>query len=164
MVKLGTSLLRRAVVCCLCGLGAASVALASPPLMGRGEIVTRVAGDTHLTPQRRSISSFGRLDLRVPTDLSNASDATSQIRFPSPRRTPGNANDNPGSANDNYQLPALGTVRSQVRDMGRAEEFVRRVHREGMPVVRLWESNSALLSLGLNQRGKPGLWLVQKIR
>jgi len=144
-------------VCGLCGLGAASFAVASPPLMGRGGIVTRVAGDIHPTPQNRSISSLGRLDLRVPTDMSNASDATSQIRFPSPRRTP-------ESANDKYQLPALGTDGPQVRVMGGAEEFVRRVHREGLPVVRLWESNSALLSLGLNQRGKPGLWLVQKVR
>jgi hypothetical protein len=31
-----------------------------------------------------------------------------------------------------------------------------------VPIARLWESHSALLSLGLNQRGKPGLWLIQK--
>jgi hypothetical protein len=50
------------------------------------------------------------------------------------------------------------------RPMSRAEEFTRRVHREGLPVARLWESKSALISLGLNQRGKPGLWLIQKTR
>ena len=145
------------MVCGLCGLGAASVAAASPPLMDRGGTATRVAGNTHPTPQSRSIGSLGRFDLRVPTDISNASNATSQLRFPSPRRAP-------ASANDKYQLPALGTDGPQVRVMGPAEEFVRRVHREGLPGVRLWESNSALLSLGLNQRGKPGLWLVQKVR
>ena len=38
------------------------------------------------------------------------------------------------------------------------------VRREGLPLARLWENKSALLSLGLNKKGKPGLWLVQKIR
>jgi hypothetical protein len=43
------------------------------------------------------------------------------------------------------------------------EELLRRVHREGLPVARLWENKSALVSLGLNQRGKPGLWIIQKV-
>lgn len=47
---------------------------------------------------------------------------------------------------------------------GGAVEFAHRIHREGLPVARLWENRSALLSLGLNAKGKPGLWLVQKIR
>jgi hypothetical protein len=42
------------------------------------------------------------------------------------------------------------------------QEFVRRVHQEGLPVARLFESKSALLHLGLSPKGKPGLWLVQK--
>jgi hypothetical protein len=41
---------------------------------------------------------------------------------------------------------------------------VSRVHREGLPVARLFETKSALVHLGLNPRGKPGLWLVQKTR
>ncbi len=48
--------------------------------------------------------------------------------------------------------------------MSQFEEFARRVHREGIPVARLWESHTALLSLGLNQRGKPGLWIIQKVK
>jgi hypothetical protein len=43
-------------------------------------------------------------------------------------------------------------------------EIAQRVRREGLPVARLFETKSALLHLGLNQRGKPGLWLVQKTR
>ena len=39
-----------------------------------------------------------------------------------------------------------------------------RLHREGLPMARLWENKSALLSLGLNKKGKPGLWTIQKIR
>ena len=66
----------------------------------------------------------------------------------------------PGSRDSN--LPALGADAGEARVMSRAESFARRVHREGLPVARLWENHSALISLGLNAKGKPGLWLVQK--
>jgi hypothetical protein len=68
----------------------------------------------------------------------------------------------PGSRDSN--LPSLGADAGEARVMSRTESFVRRFHREGLPVARLWENHSALLSLGLNARGKPGLWLVQKTR
>ena len=55
----------------------------------------------------------------------------------------------------------IGELNFQV--MGQAEILARRIHREGLPVGRLLETKSALLSIGLNQRGKPGLWLTQKI-
>jgi hypothetical protein len=58
----------------------------------------------------------------------------------------------------------LGADAGETRVMSRAETFARHFHREGLPVARLWENHSALLSLGLNGRGKPGLWLVQKTR
>ena len=45
-----------------------------------------------------------------------------------------------------------------------AERFVGRVRREGLPLARLWKSESALLSIGLNQRGKPGVWFTQTVR
>jgi hypothetical protein len=44
------------------------------------------------------------------------------------------------------------------------EERVRLARRNGLPVARLWESKSALLHLGFNQKGKPGLWIIQKTR
>ena len=52
---------------------------------------------------------------------------------------------------------------SMGKPMSPAEVFARRVHQEGLPVARLWETKSAMVSLGLNPKGKPGLWLVQKI-
>jgi len=57
-----------------------------------------------------------------------------------------------------------GTGEQNFRAMSQAEIFARRIHREGLPVARLWESKSALISLGLNTKGKPGLWLTQKVQ
>jgi hypothetical protein len=56
------------------------------------------------------------------------------------------------------ELPAMGADTAvPVRIPSRAEEFARRVQREGLPLARLWENKSALVSLGLNKKGKPGL-------
>ena len=63
-------------------------------------------------------------------------------------------------AQEQIDLPAMGT---HSRIPNRVQEFARRVHREGLPVARLWENQSALVSLGLNNKGKPGLWIIQKI-
>jgi hypothetical protein len=43
------------------------------------------------------------------------------------------------------------------------EDVARRFHREGLPVARLWQTESTALSLGLNNKGKPGLWFVKKL-
>jgi hypothetical protein len=42
------------------------------------------------------------------------------------------------------------------------QDRVRLFHRDGFPVARLWENKSALVHLGFNAKGKPGLWIVQK--
>jgi hypothetical protein len=62
------------------------------------------------------------------------------------------------------QLPALGADAAPAATKSTMEELARRLHREGLPVARLWESHTALISLGLSPRGKPGLWLIQKVK
>ncbi|HWW29810.1 MAG TPA: hypothetical protein VNY80_07335 [Steroidobacteraceae bacterium] len=42
------------------------------------------------------------------------------------------------------------------------QDRVRLFRRDGFPVARLWENKSALVHLGFNAKGKPGLWIVQK--
>lgn len=119
--------------------------------------MTRVSGESYASRPSswiRSVSGHvdvARLDLRAPADVPAPA-------FPSAGRT------QLGAANYLDQLPALGADGPQARTMSKSEEFLRRVHREGVPVVRLWESHTALLSLGLNQGGKPGLWLIQKVK
>jgi hypothetical protein len=54
----------------------------------------------------------------------------------------------------------LGSIATQPS----MEERLRLARRDGLPVARLWESKSALLHLGFNQKGKPGLWIMQKTR
>ena len=97
------------------------------------------------------------LDLRPPSMHAPGDFAAASVDRPSWGRPRA-----PGSRDSN--LPTLGAEAGEARAMSRAESLVRRFHREGLPVARLWENHSALLSLGLNAKGKPGLWLVQKTR
>jgi hypothetical protein len=148
MGKCGNQGLARIALLGLCGLGLMHVAWASPPAGQRGAM---------------------RQDLHPPLDLhasvstmAAAASEKAPAAFPSSlhRQTLGV----PEGAQVQTQLPQLGSEGGpQARPMSRAEEFTRRVHREGLPVARLWENKSALLSLGLNQKGKPGLWIIQKI-
>jgi hypothetical protein len=64
-------------------------------------------------------------------------------------------------AQEQPEFSNLGSV--GMRAHPAIQDFVRKVHREGLPVARLFETKSALLHIGLSPRGKPGLWLVQKI-
>lgn len=60
------------------------------------------------------------------------------------------------------QSESLHASAEQTR-VGGVEAMAQRFRHEGLPVARLWENHAALISLGLNSKGKPGIWLVQKI-
>jgi len=49
------------------------------------------------------------------------------------------------------------------RNSASPESLARRVHNEGLPLARLWENHAVLISLGVNPKGKMGLWLIQKM-
>jgi hypothetical protein len=132
-----------------------SLCLAGPPNFPGLQKMTAVAKSASLSSSRRPVAtpSFGGhaariLDLRPP-ELPKASE-----EFPggATRKLLGSENRNASSLTE---LP-------MTKPMSPAEAFARRVHREGLPVARLWETRSALVSVGLNQKGKPGLWLIQK--
>jgi hypothetical protein len=103
----------------------------------------------------------GHLDLRAPTarELGEFHAATDRFSWGASRAAEGRDGNLSG-----FGLSTLGAPAAAPRTMSAPEAFVRRFHREGLPVARLWEGRSALVSLGLNAKGKPGLWLVQKTR
>jgi hypothetical protein len=118
-----------------------SAALAAPPPSRQVS--------PHAQGQPQSLGQ--RLDLRAPSPAPNVAENTS---FPSMSRR------HSLGSQEQVQLPALGA--DGMRSHASVQDFVQRVHREGLPVARLFESKSALVHLGLNPKGKPGLWLVQK--
>jgi hypothetical protein len=106
-------------------------------------------------PQGQIQAPTQHLDLRAPSHAVEASMASEKSAgvFPSMAHR-----QNP--AQDQVDVPTLGSEGMHARPT--IQEFVHKVHREGLPVARLFETKSALIHLGLSPRGKPGLWLVQK--
>jgi hypothetical protein len=112
-------------------------------------------GHTDLFAARAGLRA-ARTDLLTPRADTRGSE--SFIPMPKPRRVRFAE-----TTFDEEQLPALGSAANAAPVLSRAQQVVQRIRREGVPFARLWENHAALLSLGLNQRGKPGLWLMQKI-
>lgn len=137
----------------LAGMIVMHSANAAPPLRiqleGRPQIAAQVRSQpaAPIPPQQH-------LDLRAPSHMTEVNDEAELRNFPSRRPN--------AAAQEAVQLPALGA--QGIRARPTVQEFVRRVHQEGLPVARLYEGRSALVHLGLNPKGKPGLWLVQKTR
>jgi hypothetical protein len=148
------------IACCaLCCMAFASAAAAAPPapanvnngFLGRasGLLAARARASTqHL--------EFGKLDLRPPDEVPVARSTQPDNEFPSPRHAAA------PQTRAEEELSGLASGPA-MHPMGRVQEMARRFQREGLPVARLWQNHAAMLSLGLNQRGKPGLWLIQKV-
>jgi hypothetical protein len=119
----------------------ASAAFAAPP---QGRLIQAPTQHLDLRPPSHAIEGGGNV-------------AESPNTFPSMAHR---QNPQQNLAQQQVQLPGLGAEGMHARPT--VQEFVHRVHQEGLPMARLFENKSALVHLGLNPKGKPGLWLVQK--
>jgi hypothetical protein len=155
--------LKKLACCALCCLGAAVAVAGPPPSNSAGGLLGRATGLLAGTPSHSPAKrlDFQRLDLRPPETLSggraSAPMGDSAAVFPSAKREPlatttGAEEDLPGGRN-------FATLRME----SKVHEMERRVPHEGLPIARLWETKTALLHFGLSPRGKPGLWLIQKV-
>jgi len=147
--------------CALCCLAAAAAVAGPPPGNSSGGLLGRASGLLAATPSHSPARrlDFQSLDLRPPETLSGRASPVgdSSAVFPSAKRAQlgtatGGEQNLPGGAN-------LATLRME----SKVQEMERRVPREGLPFARLWETKTALLHVGLSPRGKPGLWLIQKV-
>ena len=134
-------------------IGELQVCFAAPPGATPKGSISRPHVTGNLT---QNVTHFlpARLDLRAPSHA--AAIEEKPAAFPSAL-----IHHQSGSAQETAQLPSLGAGNPRLRPP--LAELARHIQHEGLPVARLWENNSALVHIGLNQRGKPGLWLVQKI-
>ena len=69
-------------------------------------------------------------------------------------------------AEDGARSSNLGARALSFQEVSQAQALAQRlqhIHREGLPIARLWGSQSASLNIGLNQKGKPGLWFTRKV-
>jgi hypothetical protein len=136
MFRHTTHWMRRFCTLVLCCTGLCLAAHAAPPLQ-RGDAAHPGA----------KLDTATKLDLRLPAPP-EPEPAKPFARF--------------GGVGSEMQSESLRVSAEQDR-VGGVQAMVERFHREGLPVARLWQNHTALVSLGLNSKGKPGIWLVQKI-
>ena len=98
-----------------------------------------------------------RVFVPSPAYLNNASTSVASVVF---KRSSMSTMANESSTTSNV-AQSLGSARWD--DTPQVIQAAKQFKRRGLPLVHLWESDHALLALGLNQRGKPGLYITQKI-
>jgi len=155
----------------VCGLCLSCAAVASPPFSWAGPSHSAVVST-------RSPSLVGRpiaqrddvpttyLDLRPPVVSPSAirheaTTASAPAPFPYASHHL-DLSTSDLAPNDRTQARALGIGELNFNTMSQAETLARRMHQEGLPIARLFGSKSASLSIGLNRKGKPGLWFTRK--
>jgi hypothetical protein len=105
------------------------------------------------------------LDLNAPTSIDpiRSIDRPALGSWPSRPGSYGESRRIGAAHDDSSSLPDLGVDGKRIRVTTRIEDFARQVHREGLPFARVWENQSMLVSVGLNPKGRPGLWIIQKV-
>ena len=128
----------------------------------RDTVETARSSDRTPNGQESARLQSARLDLRAPVDFPAARVAANSgsepwasgsVAFPSARRA--SSKSEPLEADSSLASSGLGNTGFALKNTSRAQELTSRFHREGLPLARLWETRSAMLSLGLSPRGKP---------
>jgi hypothetical protein len=158
----------------LCGVGLLNSAFAFPPLSRGGSSPAttesaRVIGKSFVHPVPISTPP---LDLRPPQEpasraVRDGAGALASASFPSAIHHSDLGKTDLGGAEDRMRPAAFGADAVSVQETSQAQIITQRIqhiHRDGLPIAHLWESKSAALNIGLNQRGKPGLWFIQKMQ
>jgi len=150
---------RRLVAIALASLMAGTTAGANPPLMN----ITRDANRAvHAVPRAAEVRGMARGDASWRT--APVEPTANPVAQPYPPRFSGIPDLHSRSYLQDLSIPTLGGDGRGIRDQSPTEQFIRQARKEGLPLARLWQNDQALLSLGLNRKGKPGLWIIQKIR
>jgi hypothetical protein len=151
--------LKKLLSCAFCCVAAATAVAGPPGGNTSGGLLARASGLLGAAHSPAKRLDFQRLDLRPPETLSGGRESAplGEAVFPSAKHAQLGA-----STGAEADLPgdAHGTP---LRMESKVQELGRRVPHEGLPLARLWETKTALLHVGLNPRGKPGLWLIQKV-
>jgi hypothetical protein len=129
----------------ICELTALKAALAEPPLLKGSAVLAHGSKSTE--------REAPHLDLRAPSQNSTSTQAPATTVQGGHRLFENNGpfrTEQLDSARD-------GHINSPLQNV------VHNFQREGLPIAKLFQNDSSLVHLGLNPKGKPGLWIVHKL-
>jgi len=167
---MGTVRRERIVLIAMMGLWQPFVlheAIAGPPLEKVSAALnhTSNAGRPTAGPQLPG----GRLDLRPPSQVSGGDESVAGFSDSAHRRLMAARNAShleAVGADSGAWAPRAAAAASNAGTghmMSPMETLAHNFRQQGLPVARLFENKDSLVHLGLNQKGKPGLWILHKL-
>jgi hypothetical protein len=139
-----------------CGVIALHQACAEPP---RQKVTIALSRDSK-SSQSVALPIAGRLDLR-PVEVRMSNEGAAAIPLNAGFST-GNHRFSANQSASQYDSHAARSAAS-THIMSPLQNLAHNFRQEGLPVVKLLQSDQSLLHLGLNPKGKPGLWFVHKL-
>jgi hypothetical protein len=97
------------------------------------------------------------LDLRPPTEVIAGSPAA---RLPASDSA---AAGSPASISAAGDSAAAAYTSQSGHIVSRMQLMAHNFRQQGLPLAKLFENKDSLVHLGLNQKGKPGLWFVHEL-
>jgi hypothetical protein len=141
----------------ICEIAVLSAAHAEPPLqkVTTALVQSRASKGQDRASVRLETRQDSRLDLRPPSAVQPNNEAAAEDSFAGTHRLFRGESLFRADAHDPADA-ASTHVMSPLQNM--AHNF----QKEGLPIAKLFQSNSSLVHVGLNSKGKPGLWIVHK--
>jgi hypothetical protein len=147
MGKMGQSGVLLAGLIGLCELVALQSAFAQPPRQKVTAALSHGSKGQERDPPR--------LDLRAPSQVLSGYQANATSAAPTDRRLFGG--ESPFRSDTQPNSEQSGHIMSPLQNMAHNYQ------REGLPLAKLFQNGNSLVHVGLNPRGKPGLWIVHKL-
>jgi hypothetical protein len=151
------SIFLAAALVAFCEIAALHSAFAGQPLEKVTEALSR-GKDSHITAAVPALK--GRLDLRPPSEAVGSDETVAGVAS-----TPGNhrlfASQLSSRFDGGRASPPPASQSGHI--MSPMESLMHNYRQEGLPMAKLFQSNESLVHLGLNPKGKPGLWIVHKL-
>jgi len=166
---MGTVRRERIVLIALMGLWQLFVlheALAGPPLE---KVVAALNHASNGTRPATDMLSSGHLDLRPPSQISGGDESAAAFPDSAQRRSMAARTaayrESGGAASGAWawRAAAADSSAGSGHIMSPMQTLAHNFRQQGLPVARLFETKDSLVHLGLDKRGKPGLWILHKL-
>ncbi len=140
----------------LCSQGLLGLAAAESPW---SRVLTdRSVGEQHRASASRTMAA-PRLDLSLPAAAAGSSVQAGPVTAAEGIHAAAAANEDEFASQ-----PAWRGVAPSFVSATHLQDLMRNRRRDGVPLAHLWQSRGVAVSLGLNPKGKPGLWFVKSVR
>lgn len=129
-------------------------------------LAERAADPLSKSPSHSRFMSTGKWELReAPAPEEMRPEATRSLngaRGSNILATPATSADQPPGTGHDARLTQLQPIAGRWASDPAWMQSARKVRQQGVPILRPWQNSRMFISLGVNAKGVPGIYLVQK--